>query len=391
MKKLLFCLQTMVLGGVETELITVLKQFDKSKYDITLLLLYEQDNEILKRIPEGVKLVNLSIDKRYYCSGFSDLLKTRIKRGELFSATCLAARRLISPTGANVNIGKIPIIEDEFDYAVCYHMHSPIMLRYVADKVKAKRKIAWIHNDFATTGYKINKYQKWLLRYDRIAAVSIRLLEEFAQCCPHLAERAMVVNNIVDEESILLKSNDKEELDIAYAEQKKARLLTVGRFVEQKGFDIAIKTAKILRDRGLDFVWYVIGYGNEEQSMRDLIQEYNLSDNFVILGRKNNPYVYMAECDLYVQPSRHEGYPITMCEAIVLKKPIISTDFAGARELVHNGINGFVTDGFTPESVAAVIEKLFTDNELFERVTNGALNAQTGADWERIESLFTEE
>ena len=380
----------MVLGGVETELITILSRFDKTEYDITLLLLYEQDKSVIEKIPEGVKVVNLGINRRYYCSGLSGLVWERLRRFELGSALGLCAKKIFSssPTGANVNIDKIPTLEGEWDVAVCYHIHSPIMMRYVADKVKAKRKIGWVHNDFSTTHYDIAKYESWLNKYDAFAAVSERLCKELIERCPSLRDKAEVVHNIVDERLILERSKKTEELDERFAGGEGVKLLTVGRFVEQKGFDIAVEAAKILKERELNFTWYIIGYGAEEENIRALVEKYNLGDRFIILGRRDNPYIYMAGCDLYVQPSRHEGYPITLCEALALDKTVLCTDFAGARELIESEDDGVVVGSFEPSDIAEEIEKYILSPERLKRGAPDGEGRRSQADWERIKALF---
>ena len=391
MKKVLFCLQTMVLGGVETELITILSRFDKTEYDISLLVFYEQDKEILTRIPDGVKLINLGIDKNYYCSGLSTLVKKRLSAGRLLSAAALMAKRALgSPVGANVDISGIPAPNEEYDIAVCYHMHSPTMLRYVADKVSARKKLAWIHNDFSTTHYRVEKYLKWLCKYDKIAAVSERLHDELCERCPTLSDRALVIHNIVDEELIIRRSRDKNEIDERFASGSGLKLLTVGRMVEQKGYDIAVNTAKILRDRGLDFTWYVIGYGTEEENIKELVKQNALDESFVILGRKNNPYPYMRACDLYVQPSRHEGYPITLCEALALNKTVVCTNFAGAAELVEREDDGVVVATLEPSDIATEIEKYILSPERLKKA-DGAAESRSLAGWKKIEALFIED
>lgn len=383
----------MVLGGVETELITILSRFDKTEYDITLLLLYEQDKSVIEKIPEGVKIVNLGINRRYYCSGLSGLVKERLKRGEIVSACKLCVKRLLcaSPTGANVNVDSMPSVDGEWDIAVCYHIHSPIMMRYVADKVNAKKKIGWIHNDFQTTHYDIARYEGWLKKYDKFAAVSERLHDEFVERCPSLRDRTLTVHNIVDEGLILEKSRSTEALDDIFLNGKGLKLLTVGRFAEQKGYDIAVEAARILNERGLDFTWYIIGYGVEENNIRALVEKYDLSKRFIILGRRDNPYPFMDNCDLYVQPSRHEGYPITLCEALALDKTVLCTNFAGALELIESEDDGVVVGSFEPSDIAGEIEKYILSPERLKRGAPGETSKRSQVGWERIEALFKED
>ena len=89
LKKILFCLQTMVCGGVEKELITILNRFNPQEYELSVLLFYSQDREMEKKIQSNVKLINLRIDKKYYCGSFKAVLQERIKKGELMEKNCM--------------------------------------------------------------------------------------------------------------------------------------------------------------------------------------------------------------------------------------------------------------------------------------------------------------
>jgi glycosyltransferase involved in cell wall biosynthesis len=88
--------------------------------------------------------------------------------------------------------------------------------------------------------------------------------------------------------------------------------------------------------------WYCIGEGNKRHEYEELISKLGLVNDFILLGSNTNPYPYILESDIYVQTSRHEGYCLTLAEAICLKKPIVTTNFIGAFEQVTNGINGWI-------------------------------------------------
>lgn len=342
MKKIVFCLQTMTLGGVEKELITVLKQIH-NQFDITLLLLHLEDHDILTEIPDDVKIINIGIEKDYYYGSTLSLVNQRIKRGKFVEAANIALKWClrIGTTGSNINTKAIPALEDEFDIAICYHIHSPLMFKYVTDKINAKKKIAWIHNDFYVTGYPIQRLKKYVVAYDEFVAVSKKVEREFRERCPWYCGDISTAYNYLDAEEIFELS--KEEInDLVFLNEKEVKILTVGRFSEQKGIDIAIKTAALLKKNNLKFHWFLIGYGELEEVYRNLIKEYDVSDCFTILGRKENPYPYIRNCDIYVQTSRHEAYSLVMIEAKILRKPIVCTDFDGADEQIENDVNGII-------------------------------------------------
>ena len=361
-KKILFCLQTMVLGGVEKELITVLKRMSPEEYDISLVLLYISDERIIKQIPSYVNIIVLNVDKNYYCSSLVNLCKARIKRGHFIQAISLLIKRVlcIGTTHTNTNISKIPAQDELYDIAICYHIHSPISLRYVAEKTVSNKKIAWIHNDFFNTKFPVVRLKKYLDNYDEIIAVSRTVELEFLQLCPEYKEKTYMVHNIVDYEEIIQKSRETIN-DASYINVSVPKLLTVGRFTNQKGFDIAIRTASVLKSKNIDFKWFFIGCGEQESEYLRLISELNVHNNVIVLGRKDNPYPYIKDCDIYVQPSRHEAYAMVILEAKVLNKPIVCSRFAGADEQIKNGVTGLIVSVNNVEELTDAIVDLLTN------------------------------
>ena len=118
----------MLLGGVEKELITVLTKIHNN-YDITLIVLYLDDYAILQDIPKNVKIKILSIDPNYYYGSSIKLVKQRLKNGKIIEAFSIALKRMlnIGMTTSNIDINEIPSIEGDFDVAICYHIHSPLI------------------------------------------------------------------------------------------------------------------------------------------------------------------------------------------------------------------------------------------------------------------------
>ena len=88
-------------------------------------------------------------------------------------------------------------------------------------------------------------------------------------------------------------------------------------------FDIAIKAAAILVKKGYTIKWYVLGEGEERNTLEQSIKEHNLIANFILLGIKENPYPYINNATIYVQPSRFEGKSLAIDEAKILHKPIL--------------------------------------------------------------------
>ena len=125
MKKILFCLQTMVCGGVEKELLTILNRFEPKEYELSILLFYSQDIEMEKKIPQNVNLINLSIDRSYYCGSFKEVIRERARKFKIADLSRIALNRLCKgiPVPVSISINDLQAPNETYDYAVCYHMH----------------------------------------------------------------------------------------------------------------------------------------------------------------------------------------------------------------------------------------------------------------------------
>lgn len=126
-------------------------------------------------------------------------------------------------------------------------------------------------------------------------------------------------------------------------------ITTVGRLVTQKGYDIAIEAAHILKEQGADFTWMVCGEGPERKMLEEKIGQYGLQKDFILLGVQANPYPYMKAGDIYVQTSRFEGYCLTLTEARILNRPCVATNFDVVYDQMVQGENGLVVE-MTPEA-----------------------------------------
>ena len=391
MRKILFCLQTMVRGGVEKELITVLKKMDPKHFQCEVLLLYIQNPEVVSEIPDWVKVTTLNIDSNYYCGSTASMVKARLKHGEIPEAITLMGKRVfgLGTSHSNQSLDGIPQMEENYDVAVCYHIHSPLMLKYVATKVNAAKKIGWIHNDFSQSGYPVQRLKKYLSAYHEIIAVSETVKKEFLDRCPEYGEITSVVHNVLDEDEIQKKSLDIPEND-TYFSDNRVKILTVGRFTPQKGFDLAIEICRLLREQNANFGWYMIGWGPEEDKYRAMIEQYELQDCVTILGERKNPYPYIDQCDVYVQPSRHEAYCMTILEAISLRKPIVCANFAGADEQIRNGETGWIVPVGDIEAFTEKIRFLIENPAERTRLTQNLWKQAKGSDMEKILSKFGE-
>lgn len=361
MKKIAIVTEEMIMGGVGKALIEMLESIPKDEYDITVLV-REHGGELEYEIPKWIKV------KGIFDNGIS--IKQNIYKYALrlnfIKSIKLFIHLLLSYFAKNTyesyhNISKaLPVVEEEYDLAISYHVHYTFPLIYVINNIKAKKKIAWIHSDNKQYSHLIKLYKKYYDKYDHMFGVSRAIVEEFTEIYPQYKDKVSVFYNIINDNKIKTLSN----LESGFVDEYKGtRIVTVGRLSYEKGFDLVINIVQKLVKDGYDIKWYCIGDGDQRQLLEEQIKEYNLKENLVLLGNKSNPYIYMKECDIYVQPSRHEGYCITLAEARALNLPIVTTDFSGAKEQISDGENGLIVK-CSEDEIYHAVKRLIDNNKL---------------------------
>ena len=167
-------------------------------------------------------------------------------------------------------------------------------------------------------------------------------------------------------------------------------LTTVARMAYLKNYPLAVKTAALLRQRGLDFIWFFVGDGSKLGQIRRMIHESHLNDCVLALGLRLNPYPYIKACDIYVQTSLHEGFGLTIAEAKMLCKPIVSTNFEVVYNQLEDGVNGLIAK-MTPESLADAICTLANDSGMrtrYSSVLKGSVDNNASTELKKIEEMF---
>ena len=368
-KKILIASYDLEIGGVERSLISMLNNFDYERYDVELLL-YNHSGEFMPLILKDVKLLPENTKYKSIRLGIGTL----IKAGEYN----LAFQRLRAKYGYEYRKDKslddtyqmqlmwkycnpyFPKVEEEYDVAISYLWPH----NFVAEKVRAKKKIAWIHTDYSNISPDRNIDLEVWDKFDSIVGVSEKCVATFLKLYPSLKKKCVVVENITSPEFIRKMSEEQVSEEF---EKDKFNLLTVARFSHAKGIDQGVEAIKLLRDRGIDNIkWYIVGYGGDENKIRELITRYSLEDMIEILGKKDNPYPYMKMCDLYMQPSRYEGKAVTVVEAQILAKPVLITNYPTAHSQVVNEVDGEICE-LSIDGIANGVEKFYRDREFLER------------------------
>ena len=369
MKKILISSFDMEVGGVERSLISMLENFDYDNNEVDLML-YRHTGDFFRLLPNKHNL--LPENKKY--TSFRKSIAQLFKEGEITLGISrvrarIKANRIAKKKGINDHgyiqmqlmwkyaISLLPKIEKEYDVAISYLWPH----YFIADKVKSKKKIAWIHTDYSTIDTDIELDIKMWNKFDYIMAVSEECKNAFLKKYPSLEEKLRIMENITSSDFIKKMAEERVEDDIS--KDSNFKIVSVGRLCDAKGIDNAVKALKIIHNKGLTNIkWYVVGYGGDEVMIKDLIKENNLEDSFILLGKKINPYPYMKACDLYAQPSRYEGKAVTVTEAKILGKPIMITNYATASSQVQNYVDGYITE-LSVKGIVEGIEKLYKDEE----------------------------
>lgn len=352
MKELLIMGKSLGGGGSEVALIELINALPEDLYNITLVLL-DSDNEYAYRLKKNVNIVQLTFNNSFAKSLVS-----------MYSFPAKVLKKLSVNKWLPYYDCVMNSVKNEFnktyDIAIDFYGYGSFITAFLARKIKAKRKATWLHDEKI---YWLKSVEKYLPMYDKIFGVSQAVVDAFCRDYPSLKDKAAVFYNVIDINDIKDKSEEKPEF---LFNRDNFNILTVGRLTEQKGYDIAICVASILAKRGINFTWYAIGSGRDKGKLKKLVATYNLKEQFIFLGRKDNPYPYMKNCDLYVQPSRHEGYGVAIVEARVLGLPIVVSNIRSNSEQIQDGINGYVTE-LSAEAMADKIEYLYSNPSQMEK------------------------
>ena len=373
-KKILFMVSSMNIGGVEKSLLSLLAVIPKEKYEITILTL-DKKGGFLEYIPNNVKLIEaewFKYIKPIIMDSPQNIIKRYIKNYEFLKILSFIYSYFKTKKTNDRYIyykhvlKSIPECKEKYDVAIAYAGPTEIIDAYISHKVKAEKKIAWVHFDISK--HKINKklYNNLYERFNKIFAVSNECKKKLDEIIPAVRNKSEVLFNIVSEDLINEMSESYVDFDDNY---KGIKIITVGRLSKEKGQDLAIKALSKLKKDRYDVKWYCIGEGNSRQEFEQLIKEYKLEENFLLLGATSNPYPYIKNADIYVQTSRHEGYCLTLAEAKVLNKPIVTTNFIGAYEQIKNNENGIIVS-CNENDLADAIRRLINEKEICSKFSN---------------------
>ena len=336
-QRILIVYPHMAIGGSTTSLLSILNLIDYEKYDIDLLL-GENKGELLGYIPSCVRHLDQALPS-----------KTALKIKKTLNFEYLLARLKVKNKSINVQYQYLNYqnaklsrkLNDSYDIAIAFL--ETYSCDYVADFVNAKKKIFWLHLDYLGAGFDKNFDYPIYKQFNNIVLVSEACKKNFDITFPEFASRSVVIENILSMQFMLNRSREACDLQI---DSKYLNLISVCRIdFKHKGLDRGIEAIKFLRDCGVNNVrWYIIGTGDDIEKLHLLIKDYQLEDRVFLLGAKVNPAPFIVKMGAFFLPSRYEGKPMAVTEAMMLGIPPIVAQYASASEQIENEQNGFILD-----------------------------------------------
>lgn len=341
-KKILFLIPNLKHGGAEKVLVNLVNNLNKEKYDITVQTLFD-----------------IGVHKKSLLSH----IKYRSFLPFEFRGNSFLFKLFKPQFWWNL------IVKENYDYAISY-LEGPTSRILSGCTNKSIKKIAWLHIELntpalASQGFRsIQEAQAAYNNFDKVIAVSKNVRDCFLNQIK-LNRDIEILYNTNETEQILEKSLLPID-NIKFIKDQIPNICSVAKLMKTKGFDRLLTVHKRLLDEKLYHRIYILGIGEEKTFLEKQIEKYGLQDSFILLGFDENPYKYVANCDLYVCSSRREGFSTAVTESLVVGTPVVSTNCSGAKELLgENNEYGIVVEN-SEEGIYEGMKKMLSDKELLQ-------------------------
>ena len=348
MKKILFVIGSLVMGGTEKALVNTANALDKKGYNITILI-YEPIYDLASELNENIKVIFRKNDHK--------IMKKIPYIRHKFYDDGMWEKRASAKSLYRFFVGK-----EKYDVEIAFFHGLPTKI-ISGSTNKNSMKLAWVHVDFRFFGTIYDKFKdsatakKAYKRFDNIICVSKQAKDSFIEVFGY-KDKAKTIYNLLPIEKILKKSEE-----ITLLKKRKTTICSVGRLMGEKGHARLLNVIERLNADGLDIDCWLIGEGAGRANLENIIEEKKLT-NVTLLGKQNNPYKYMKQADLYICSSYHEGYNLTVAEALILGVPVLSTKCTGPCEILEGGEYGMLVENSEDGLYAGIKELLQNENKL---------------------------
>lgn len=377
-KKVLIAVHQLNLGGVQKALISALNAIDYSKNDVTLYI-RKNRTDLIESVNKNVSKIVINKDKtKYYRKPNSVFLLTKLRLAKLLGKDTLKIKQELNDyiVDLQMKYEKEHYFSDDTEYDVAVSYIQSHTAKFVSENIKAKKKVMFYHGS-TDEFHEINEVV--MKDYAKIYCVSKVALDAISKCYPEFSHKMDYIENYVDYKEI----KEKAQAFMPDYPDKKLILCSCGRITPVKGYDLAVETAEILKEKNIDFKWYFVGDGSERAKIENMIASKNLSDNIVITGLKDNPYPYVKNCDIYVQPSYEEAHPLSIIEAQILGCVVVSTATAGGKSIISDNTDGVIAE-INSQSVAEKIQYVIDSEDLQNKIAQVLTKRDYSKDYEKF-------
>ena len=387
MKKVLFVINTLGVGGAERALLELLDTLDGGKYAVDLYVLLGR-GQLMNQVPGRVRLLNGADNgsvldgpgrRALACTVAASFFRNGDLLGKLgnilLALPAMLRNRRIQLDKLLWRVVADGAVRPEGRYDIAVAWIGGGSAYFVADHVQASRKLAVIHIDYEQSGYTRELDKDCWSQFQRVFVVSEEIREPFLRVYPEYREKLQVLPNLINQKKIRRLARQPGGFSDGW---EGPRLLSVGRLTYQKAFDIAIEAMKLLKDAGYKARWYVLGEGEQRGALEKKIAALGLGEEFILLGTVENPYPYYAQSDVYVHATRFEGRSIAIQEAQTLGCAVVVSDTSGNRRQVVPNQDGLLC-ALTPEDVARTIGVMLSDEGQRKRLGSAARSKKTAA------------
>ena len=364
-KKIIFVTKALWIGGIETALVNLLNCFDYDKYEVTLLVL-RAELEMKDQIHPKCRVLiadrekTVSFDSPYRFKRLYHLTEETKHPSKLHRAMMWAVPA-IKWIENRLYIRYIHSLmkKEHFDTVVIY---SDVAAETAIRAIHANKFLMFYHHGAMRHVYHDKIAYK---KCNKIIAVSENQANELKKFVPAAADKIVSIHNLTDVEGIRRKAL---ESTAEVFDKTKFNIVSVGRVSHEKGMDIAVRVCEKLVSDGFGQVrWWIIGDGPDMQEVKDTIAATHMEEHVITVGMRKNPYPYIRQADLYVQPSRFEGYPMAILETLVIGQPVVSTNNNGAKEILKDGITGILRP-IDVDAIGEAVEMLLKNTEVYKKL-----------------------
>lgn len=368
MKKILFFVESLTVGGAEKSLLSLLNNMDLSQYQVTLMM-NQKGGAFEQFVPKNIPIKYIDIKIGIWS-------RVEFKFYKLIDSSNTYHNAQLLWKSAQ---SEVPFLNENFDVAIAWG--QGFATYFVANRVTAVKKYAWVNIDFEKAGYHPGTDIPIYTKFDKIVGVSEfvkQAMQKFIN-----PNKVIAIINIIDREDIEVRA------DVPFVncyDSKKTNILCVGRLTKQKGFELAIDAMKLLIKKNKAIHLYILGEGQERNFLENRIASNDLINHITLLGSKDNPYPYIKNCDLYLQTSRFEGLGRTIIEASILNKPIVCTDFPTAYSILEHDKTGLIVP-MNPQDIATALLRLIENKEVSEKLILNLKNQQTNSKQKTLDDV----